>query len=133
MLCRQAERSHMTIITNRPHSQYSEFQVRQYCTVLLKLSCPTAHHGGAWGERRNNSCPFFISALDGDELSAPRPGRALPPGKGPRYLLDRRLGGPQSRSGHRGYRKNPFAFVRDRTPIRGPVPVVQALVRLSTD
>jgi hypothetical protein len=36
------------------------------------------------------------------EWSASRPGRALPPGKGPRYPLYRRLGGPQSRSGHRG-------------------------------
>jgi hypothetical protein len=27
---------------------------------------------------------------------------ALPPGKYPRYTLDRRLGGPQSRSGHSG-------------------------------
>jgi hypothetical protein len=29
-----------------------------------------------------------------------------PRGKDPRYPLYRRLGGPQSRSGHRGYRKN---------------------------
>jgi hypothetical protein len=47
------------------------------------------------------------------EWSATRPGRALPPGKGPpRYPLYRRLGGPQSRSGHRGYRKNPFRLCR---------------------
>jgi hypothetical protein len=31
---------------------------------------------------------------------------ALPPGKEPRYPLDRRLGGPQSRSGHGGEEKN---------------------------
>jgi hypothetical protein len=37
-----------------------------------------------------------------------RPGRALPRGKDPRYPLYRRLGGPQSRSGHRSYRKNPL-------------------------
>jgi hypothetical protein len=54
------------------------------------------------GERRYSSYSFFTSALDGDEWSASRPGRALPPGKGPRYPLYRRLGGPQSRSGHRG-------------------------------
>jgi hypothetical protein len=29
-------------------------------------------------------------------------------GNDPRYPLYRRLGGPQSRSGHRGYRKNPL-------------------------
>jgi hypothetical protein len=30
------------------------------------------------------------------------PAALYPLGKGPRYPLDRRLGGPQSRSGHRG-------------------------------
>jgi hypothetical protein len=43
-------------------------------------------------------------SLDGGEWSASRPGCALPPGpaQDPRYTLYRRLGGPQSRSGHRG-------------------------------
>jgi len=36
---------------------------------------------------------FLTSALDGDEWSASRPSRF-----NPRYLFDRRLGGPQSRS-----------------------------------
>jgi hypothetical protein len=40
-----------------------------------------------------------------DDLSASHPGCALLTGKDPRYPLDRRLGGPQSRSGHRGWRK----------------------------
>jgi len=31
---------------------------------------------------------------------------ALPPGKEPWYPLDRRLGGPQSQSGHGGKEKN---------------------------
>jgi hypothetical protein len=35
------------------------------------------------GERRYSSYSFTTSALDGDEWSASRPGRALPPGKGP--------------------------------------------------
>jgi len=38
------------------------------------------------------------AALEGDEWSAARPGRILPPGKS-RYPLYRRLGGPQGRSG----------------------------------
>jgi hypothetical protein len=59
------------------------------------------------GERRYSSYSFSTSALGGGEWSASRPGRALPTGKDPRYTLYRRLGGPQSRSGHRGYRKNP--------------------------
>jgi hypothetical protein len=36
------------------------------------------------------------------EWSASRPGRVLAPEKGPRYPLCRKLGGPQSWSGHRG-------------------------------
>jgi hypothetical protein len=35
------------------------------------------------------------------EWSASLPGRALPLRKNPKYPLDRRLGGPQRRSGHR--------------------------------
>jgi hypothetical protein len=50
-------------------------------------------------ERRYSSYSFTTSTLDGVEWSAPRPGRALAPGKG--YPLYKRLGGPQSRSGHR--------------------------------
>jgi hypothetical protein len=34
-------------------------------------------------ERRYSSYSFLTSALDGSEWSASRPGRALPPGKGP--------------------------------------------------
>jgi hypothetical protein len=36
------------------------------------------------------------------------PASLYPRGKDPRYPLYRRLGGLQSRSGHRGYRKNPL-------------------------
>jgi hypothetical protein len=54
------------------------------------------------------------------EWSASRPGRALPRGKDPRYPLYRRLGGPQSRSGHRDYRKKPLppAGIEPRSPGR---------------
>jgi hypothetical protein len=44
-------------------------------------------------------------ALVGGELSASRTDR-FTSGKEPRYPLDRRLGGPQSRSGRRGEEKN---------------------------
>ena len=50
--------------------------------------------------------PFMTTALEGDEGSASRPGRSLPPGK-TRYPLYRRLGGPQDRSGQ--VRKISFA------------------------
>jgi hypothetical protein len=41
------------------------------------------------------------------------PAALLPPGKDPRYPLDRRLGGPQSRSGQE---EKSFAPAGDRTP-----------------
>jgi hypothetical protein len=49
------------------------------------------------------------------------------PGKESWYSLDRRLGGPQSRSGHRGYRKKSFVSAGNRTP------VVQSVVRQYND
>jgi hypothetical protein len=44
---------------------------------------------------------FLTSALDGGEWSVSRP-----QGKSPWYPLDRRLGGPQGRSGRGGEEKN---------------------------
>jgi hypothetical protein len=48
------------------------------------------------------------------------PAAFYPRGKDPRYSLYRRLGGPQSRSGHRGYRKNPLPLpgIEPRSPGR---------------
>jgi hypothetical protein len=50
---------------------------------VKKKSCLATRHGGTLGERRYSSYSFLISALDGGEWSASRPGRALPPGKEP--------------------------------------------------
>jgi hypothetical protein len=84
----------------------ADFGHRGMCpfVVLLtkKQSSNATCHGGAWGERRYSSYSFLTSALDGGEWSASRPGRALPRGNDPWYPLYRRLGGSQSRSGHRG-------------------------------
>jgi hypothetical protein len=44
---------------------------------------------------------FLASALVGGEWSVSRPGRFTPT-ESLRYPLDRRLSGPQSRSGHHG-------------------------------
>jgi hypothetical protein len=54
------------------------------------------------------------------------PAALYPWGKDPRYPLYRRLGGPQSRSGHRGYRKNPLPLpgIEPRSPGR-PAPTRQ--------
>jgi hypothetical protein len=71
-------------------------------TVKVKVSCPATRHGGVWGGRRYSSYSFLTSELDGGEWSASRPAALYPRGKDPRYPLDRRLGGPQSRSGSRG-------------------------------
>jgi hypothetical protein len=68
-------------------------------------SKPKLPHYTPWRrleERKYSSYSFMISALYGDEWLASRHGRALPPGKDPRYPLHRMLGGPQNRSGHRG-------------------------------
>jgi hypothetical protein len=60
------------------------------------------------GKRRYSFYSITTSALDGGEWSASRPAALYPRGKDPRYPLYRRLGGPQIRSGHRGYRQNPL-------------------------
>jgi hypothetical protein len=67
-----------------------------------------------------SSCSFTTSALDGGEWLASRPGRALPQGMDRRYPLERKLVGPQSRSGHRGQRKNPLPLpgIEPRSPGR---------------
>jgi hypothetical protein len=85
---------------------------------VLKAAYPITRHEGAWGEMRYSSYSLSTSALDWGQWSASRLGRALAPGKGPpRYPLCRGLGGPQSLSGRRDYRKNPFVFAGDRTSI----------------
>jgi hypothetical protein len=72
----------------------------------------------AYWEWRYSSTHSLTSALDGGEWSA------LPPGKeSPLYPLDRRLGGPQSRSGRGGEEKipSPRRESNPRTPIVQPV------------
>jgi hypothetical protein len=78
---------------------------REYVKELIIL-CKVKHvklycyrHAGAMVERKYNSCLFLTSALDGDEWSTSRPGRALSPGNDLRYPFDGRLNGPQSLPG----------------------------------
>jgi hypothetical protein len=60
---------------------------RKHCACThvsnTEKSSPSTRHGGAWGERRYSSYSFTTSALDRGEWSASRPGRSLPPVKGP--------------------------------------------------
>jgi hypothetical protein len=68
---------------------------------------------------------FLNSALVGSEWSASRPCRFIP-GESPRYPLDRRLSGPQSRSGRRGEEK-----ILDPTGTR--TPTRQNQIQISED
>jgi hypothetical protein len=72
------------------------------------------------GEKMYSSYSFLTLALDGGEWSASHPGHALHQGKDPQYPLDRRLGGPQSRSEH-GLEEKSSAPVGVQTPIVHPV------------
>jgi hypothetical protein len=81
------------------------------------------------GEKRYSSYSFSTSALDGDEWSASRPGRALAPGLGHRYPLYRRLGGPQLVWTQRLEEKS-FRLCRESNLDR---PVVQPVARHYTD
>jgi hypothetical protein len=54
------------------------------------------------GEWKYSSYWFTTSALDGVSGQHHAQAALYPRGKDPRYPVDRRLGGPQSRSGHRG-------------------------------
>jgi hypothetical protein len=58
-------------------------------------------------------------ALDGVSGQSHPLATLYPWGKDPRYPLDRRLDGSQSRSVHRGYRKNSLASAGDRTSVTG--------------
>jgi hypothetical protein len=60
---------------------------------------------------------FLTSALHGGEWSASR----YPQGKSCRYTLDRRLGGPQSRSGHGVEEKDSLPLPGLEPPIIQPV------------
>ena len=58
---------------------------------------------------------FLSMSLNEGELLASCPGRFTLP-KNPQYLLNRRLDGPQGRSGRFAKESNSLAYVRIRTP-----------------
>jgi hypothetical protein len=90
--------------------------------VINKISCLATRHGGVWrGERRYNSYSFLTSALDGGEWSASRPGRALPPGKGPPVPIEQEAGWAPEPVWTQGLEEKSSASVGDRTPIVQPV------------
>jgi hypothetical protein len=84
---------------------------------VSKVSIPATRHGGAWGERRYSSYSFSTSALDGDEWSASRPGRALPPGKGPLVPIGQEAGWAPEPVWTQRLQEKSFAPAGNRTPI----------------
>jgi hypothetical protein len=66
--------------------------------IKLSLYRPWRRLGG----EEYSSYSFTASTLDGVSGQHHAPAALYPRGKDPRYPLYRRLGGPQSRSGHRG-------------------------------
>jgi hypothetical protein len=65
--------------------------------LSVKANLSRYRHAGAKGDRSCSPYSFLTSALDRGERSASRPAALYP-----RYSLCSRLGGPQSRSEHRG-------------------------------
>jgi hypothetical protein len=94
---------------------------------VKKQSDPATHHGGAWGERRHRSYSFLTLALDRGEWSASRPGRALPPGKGPPVPIVQEAGWAPEPVWLQKLEDKSSASVGDR------IPVVQLVVRHYTD
>jgi hypothetical protein len=83
-----------------------EEEVKKEVKIKVKLS-----HYKPWrclAERRYSSYSFLTSTLAGVNGQRHDLAALYPLAKDPRYPLDRRLDGPQSRSGHRIQRKNPF-------------------------
>jgi hypothetical protein len=68
-----------------------------------------------WVERRYSSYSFSTSVLDGMSGQRHAPEAFYAREKDHQYPLYRRMGGPQSRSGYRGYRKIAFVSAGDRT------------------
>jgi hypothetical protein len=91
--------------------------------AFLKEAVPL-HAVEEQGERNFSFYSFMTSAVDVVSGQHNGPATLYLRGKDPRYPLDRRLGGPQNRSGHR--------LVKKYFVCRGPKldrPVVQSVVR----
>jgi hypothetical protein len=69
------------------------------------------------GGEEYSSWSFTTSALDRGEWSASRPGRALPPGKGPPVPIEQEAGWAPEPGWTLRIEENAFAPAGDRTPI----------------
>jgi hypothetical protein len=80
-------------------------------------SSPATRFGGAWGERSYSTYSFSTSALDRGEWSASRPGRALPPVKGPPVPIVQEAGWASEPVWTQRIEEKSFAPAGDRTSI----------------
>jgi hypothetical protein len=77
------------------------------------VSCPATRHGGAWGDRRYSPYSFLTSVVDRGEWSALRPGRALPPRKGPPVPIGQEAGWAPEPVWTQGLEETSFYPARD--------------------
>jgi hypothetical protein len=77
-----------------------------YIKVKLSLYLIKFYVEKTYGRVKVQLHVFLTSALDGSELLASRSGCFTARGKSPRYPLDGRLGGPQSRNAICGEKSN---------------------------
>jgi hypothetical protein len=73
------------------------------------------------GGERYSSYTFTTSALDRGEWSASRPGRTLPPGKGPPVPIGQESGWAPEPVWTQRIEEKSFALAGDRTPVVKPV------------
>jgi hypothetical protein len=81
-------------------------------------------------ESKYSSYSFTISAVDGGEWSATRPGRALPPGKGPPVPIVHEAGWASEPVWTQRLQEKSFGLCRGSNPDR---PAVQSVARHYTD
>jgi hypothetical protein len=104
----------------------SRSSVAYFTAYLINKSCPATRHEVAWGERGYSSYSFSTSALDGGEWSESRPGRALPPGKGPPVSIVQEAGWAPEPVWTQRLEEKSFRLCRGSNP---DSPVVQPVAR----
>jgi hypothetical protein len=103
--------------------------MRESCKVKSK-AVPLHAMEALGGERRCSSYSFLTSALEGGEWSASRPGRALPPGKGPPVPTEQEAGWAPETVWTQRLEEKSSASVGDRTPVVQSVVILTELPRL---
>jgi hypothetical protein len=118
-------RQHRTELKGREHVWKVKWEASKLANKKAKQSRCTPW----WrlGGEEYSSCSFLTSALDWGEWSASRPGRALPPGKGPPVPIVQEAGWASEPVWTQRLEEKSFTPARDRTPI------AQSVVRHYTD